>query len=220
MASAASPLDAGVRLAADRAWFARGRALSRTEPIALAFGWFAGAWLAPKVPSGHEAVMLGIARTRRRGRPEMPGPSLRKRVRLTPARSDAAQHDPRLASTPDCVEYLAQEPENSGSWWFAFPEQGMNEPQCDGKSKQEGDGNENEFHRWIASKARTTWARAPERQAAARSYELRRERPSPRCRGVSQPNVWRQWRAKRVHCTPGLGWAVRETGGVARTGAV
>ena len=26
------------------------------------------------------------------------------------------------------------------------------------------------------------------------------------------PNVWRQWRAKRVHCTPGLGGPKEEDG--------
>ncbi len=51
-------------------------------------------------------------------------------------------------------------------------------------------------------------------------------RPGPACekqaegesdRGLAQrkhkggpPNVWRQWRAKRVHCTPGLGTVARD----------
>ena len=26
------------------------------------------------------------------------------------------------------------------------------------------------------------------------------------------PNVWRQWRAQRVHCTPGLGWRLNDAG--------
>ena len=34
-----------------------------------------------------------------------------------------------------------------------------------------------------------------------------------------QPNVRRQWRAKRVHCTPGLGTAEWKRGGLRRTGA-
>ena len=29
---------------------------------------------------------------------------------------------------------------------------------------------------------------------------------------LTQPNVWRQWRAQRVHCTPGLGRAVLRPG--------
>ena len=31
------------------------------------------------------------------------------------------------------------------------------------------------------------------------------------------PNVWRQWRAKRVHCTPGLGTAEWRRGGLKMT---
>ena len=41
--------------------------------------------------------------------------------------------------------------------------------------------------------------------AGAQAVRDARSRKTIRRRMVSPPNVWRQWRAKRVHCTPGLG---------------